>query len=557
MNRAASSAMEERYSTRRLRLIVTLGMLWLLLAGFAGRADAHAELVSTLPIAGSQSDESPQEVKVLFNERLDPGGAKLFVLDESSRNVAEGKPLFVDEGKGLTIGLPKLGEGHYTVSYSIISADGHPISGAYVFTVGHPAPLPDARQLDPHSQVGHAHDHAEAGTGLTTETFLLYASRVLYYAGLLGLSGLLLWCLNRSASPFVTKIREQAVGLAGKFALIATLTYIFFSLKDLAREDPVSEWGRILMETTIGRLYMAELLLAFAAPLLTSFTVIPRLIWVAIALFIEAWSGHAVVYEPVAYSVGLDFVHLLAASLWSGGLVLLLAVWLKERPEAGRFALLFSKWALIAFLALWVTGILSTLHFLPSLTYLFYTKWGTWLIVKAAISVLVALTAFFIRLRLKKGDLPRGLLLKADVGLLCAIVLTVGVLTYQTPLPANKPLSYHKMGTDMHLTLRITPNAPGDNQFTLKIWLPSSVGEGAAKKVQLRLLPKNKQDVGFIDVPLEPYTDEEQDAFPDFAKSTYVSTGPYLPFAGEWTAQIRVTDSEDTEHVKETTFTIY
>src|SRR5690606_12665640 len=132
----------------------------------------------------------------------------------------------------------------------------------------------------PHSQVGHGHNHPGASEGLTTESFLLYASRVLYYAGLLSLSGLLLWSLHRQAAPLVQRVREQAIGLAGKFALIATLSYVFFSLKDLAEDEPLSEWGRILTETTIGRLYIAELLLALAAPLLTSFAPIARLVWI-------------------------------------------------------------------------------------------------------------------------------------------------------------------------------------------------------------------------------------------------------------------------------------
>ncbi|MFD0671558.1 copper resistance CopC/CopD family protein [Cohnella sp. GCM10027633] len=558
MSMGSVRAMEGRLrlQDRRLRWIVVIGMLFALMTGFAGRADAHAELLTASPAAGSRSEEGPSEARLVFNERLDEGGAKLLVLNEASRDVAEGKPEYVEEGKGIRIALPKLGEGHYTVSYSVISADGHPVSGAYVFTVGNPAPLTDASELDPHSQVGHA-GHGGANEGLTTDSFLLYASRIMYYAGLLCTAGLALWSLNRSASPLARQVREQATGLAGKFALIATLAYVFFSLKDLALDEPVSEWGRILTETTIGRLYMAELLLALAAPLLTSFAPPARLFWVAVALFVEAWSGHAVVYEPIAYSVGLDFAHLLAAALWSGGLALLIAIWAKERPEAGRFALLFSKWALLSFAALWVTGVLSTLHYLPSLTYLLYTDWGTWLLAKAGLSVLVAIAAFFIRLRLKKGDLPRGGLLKVDIGLLCAIIVTVGVLTYQTPLPANEPLSFHQMGKDMHFTLRVTPNAPGDNRFTLKIWLPESVGEGKPKKAQLRLTPKDKTEVGYIDVPLEPYTDEELDAFPDFVKTTYEAKGPYLPFAGEWTAQIRVTDAEDTERVKETTFKIY
>jgi len=541
-----------RSAAGRLLLTVAIGLLAAL--AIAGSAGAHAVLEKTVPEADSRMEASPPSVEILFNERLDSGGARLLVLNEASKDVAKGKVESISEGKGIRIALPKLGEGHYTVSYSVISADGHPISGAYVFTVGNPAPL-DASKLDPHQQVGHSHNHG--GGGLTADSFLLYAARIVYYAGLLVTAGLAVWSLLRSMSPVVREAHGRSLGLAGKFALIATLAFVFFSLRDLGQGEPLSEWGRILTDTTIGKLYLAQLLLALAAPLLPSLGAWPRTIWAAIALFVESWSGHAAAFEPIAYTVGLDFAHLLAAALWSGGLLLLLAVWFKERPEAGRFALLFSKWALISFIALWITGILSTLDFLPSLEYLRYTAWGTWLLVKAGVSLLVAVTAFLIRRRLKKGNLPNGLLLKTDVGLLAAIVLCVGILTYQTPLPANEPLSFHKMGTEMHVTLRVTPNTPGDNQFYLKIWLPERIGQGEPKSVKLRMLPMDKEGLGFIDVPLEPYTDEEMDAFPDYKKSAYKATGPYLPFAGKWKAQVRVTDAEDTEIVVETSYRIY
>lgn len=536
-----------------MRLMAYIAMLGLALFGFSGYAGAHAELVSTTPAANAKMDNAPSSIEIVFNERLDAGRAKLLVLNEASRNVASGKPERIEEGKGLRIAVSKLGEGHYTVSYSVISADGHPISGAYVFTVGNPKPLPGAADLDPHNQVGHSH----GGQGLTNQAFLLYAARILYYAGLLCVAGLAMWSLNRSASTIVRETRNHALGLAGKFALIATIAYVFFSVQELGRGEPLAEWGRILTDTTIGRLYIAELLLALAAPLLPKLGLAVRLAWAAIALFVEAWSGHAAAFEPLYYTIGLNYAHLAAASLWSAGLLLLLAVWLKERPEAGRFALLFSKWALISFIALWVTGILTTLDFLPSLEYLLYTAWGKWLIAKAALSLLVVVAAFLIRIRLRKGNLPHGFLLKTDVGLLAAIVVTVGVLTYQTPLPANSTLNFHKMGTEMHVTLRVTPNVPGDNDFTLKIWLPEAVGDGIPKKVQLRMMPENRDDVGFIDVPLEAYTDEELDGFPGFAKTTYRAEGPFLPFAGQWKAQVRVTDAGDTERVVETSYRIY
>lgn len=545
-----------QWKTRRLAWLV-LGLLAIGSILFAGAstAGAHASLTKTEPAAGARMDASPDAVRIVFNERLDTGGAKLFVLDELSKQVAGGRdPERIEQGKGLQIPLPKLGEGHYTVSYSVISEDGHPVSGAYVFTVGNPAPLPNASQLDPHKQVGHSsHDHS--GTALTDRLFLLYTARIVYYAALLVFAGLLLWSIQRSPSETLKQARDKAIDAAGKFMLLAALAYVFISMMDLMRGEPVSAWLDILKDTTTGRLYAATLLLGFAAPLVGGLGLTARLFWTAVMLFVEAWSGHASVFKPVIYTVGLDYVHLLAASLWAGGLILLYVVWRKERPEAGRFALVFSRWALLSFLVLWVTGILSTLDFLPSFAYLFYTAWGKWLIAKAALSLVVAIAAFLIRRRLARGDLPPNGLLKADVGLLAAIVLTVGVLTYQTPLPANEPLHYHEMGTEMHVTLRVTPNAPGDNSYILKVWLPENLGD--PKQVQLRLLPSGREDVGFIDVPIQPFEDDEMDGFPDYTKFAFKAEGPYMPFAGQWKAQIRVTDSKGTELVRETTFRIY
>ncbi len=111
------------------------------------------------------------------------------------------------------------------------------------------------------------------------------------------------------------------------------------------RGEPLAEWGHILKNTIIGRFYVIELLLSISAPLLPLMGLAVRLLWAVIAISVESFSGHAAAFDTAAYTIGLNFVHLTAASLWSAGLVLLLSVWIKDRPEAGRFALIFSKWS--------------------------------------------------------------------------------------------------------------------------------------------------------------------------------------------------------------------
>jgi copper transport protein len=418
-------------------------------------------------------------------------------------------------------------------------------------TVMHQAMSAD--ELDPHRQVGHQHH----GTAAAPEdAILVYAARTLYYAGLLATTGLAIWSLlSRASISAVRDIRDKQLSFAGKFTLLSTLVYVVISLKDLAMDEPLSEWLRIIMYTTVGRLYAGELLLALAAPLLAGLGTMGRVIWAVLFLGIESWHGHAAAYDAAAYTIALDFIHLVAAAVWAGGLLWLAGVWWKARSESGRLARGFARWALVSFVVLAGSGILTVLAFLPSPDYLNYTSWGKWLLAKIALTLLVAIAALFIRRRLRRSGKLSGIWLKVDIGLLAAIVIVVGVLTYQIPLPRNEPLHYHAMGNDMHLTLRISPNAPGDNQFIVKVWLPEQ--DGGPKEVKLRLVQENRPEAEAVDVPLQPYEDQEFDAFDGFAKYTYVSEGPYLDHAAKWRAVVQVTDAHGTERTRETAFRIY
>ena len=517
-------------------------------------ASAHAMLETASPEPGARLTESPPYVELVFNEPVDARAAVLRVLDSDSKTVAQGAPAPSAGGRGVRAALPELGEGHYTVSYRIISADGHPVSGAFVFSVGEPPARPAAEDFDPHQQVGHAHDHGTGG--LSLDAFVLYAARFLYYAGLLAAAGLALWSWQRRAPAEVRDAREAGIRLAGRFFVLAALCHVFFQLNDLNRGLPPEEWARVLTRTAMGWLLAATLVLAVLSLVLAAAGPLVRSLWAAAALAVEAGNGHAAAGGSPALTIALDAVHLAAASLWAGGLLLLVAVWRRQPTEAARFALLFSRWALGSIVALWATGTLFTLEILPSVEYLTMTAWGGWLLAKTALVIAVMAVAFFIRRRLRRGRVPTGMLLGADAGLLGAIVLSVAVLTYQIPLPANEPLYWHRMGEDLHLTLRISPKAPGDNAFIVKVWLPEDVEGGLPKNVQLRLRADGRMD-SFIDVPLEPYEDTELDAFEGFTKSTYRAEGPYLPFRGKWTAQIRVTDGTDTERVLERQFRVY
>jgi len=545
---------------RGIRVPLWMAVLILALLAAGGRADAHAVLERSAPAPGERMEAGPGEIRLEFNEPVDTSVGFVRVLGSRSERVADGEPEVLDGGRTLRLALPRLGDGLYTVTYRVLSSDGHPVEGSYVFVVGDPPEGIDASAFDLHSQLGHAGHGAGAATQLSVREFLLYAVRVFYFGALLLAAGWFVWSAwapKRSAS-FDAGFRDWCGrwGLrVSRAFLLAGLLYVFFHTVELMEGEPLAEWGRLFIETNVGRAWGVMLVLALIGPLVRTASRAVGLLWAGAALLGESFSGHAAAYEPAWLTIGLDFVHLLGAAIWAGGLAMLAGLWAKDRKEAARFAAIFSGPALWSMIALAASGLVSVWIFLPGPEYLFYTSWGILLLAKTGLAALAVLAGGLIRLRMRRGGMPQGALVKADAAVMAAIVVIVGLFTYISPLPANEPLSYHKMGEDMHLTLRITPNVPGDNTFIVKVWLPEPNGE--PKSVVLRLRSEDRPDAGPIDVPLEPYEDAEIDNFSGFVKSTWRAEGPYLPFAGRWTAEIRVVDAEDNEMVHRRSFRNY
>ncbi|MFS0723329.1 copper resistance CopC/CopD family protein [Paenibacillus sp. 1P07SE] len=543
---------------RARRHILSLLLIVIMAAGWLIQplpAAAHAVAESFTPEPGAQMEESPPEIAIAFNEQIEAQIGSLRVLDSQSRPVTDERATVSDDRTTIRLAIPELSEDVYTVAYSIISADGHPVSGSYIFVVGDPPGGRDASSFNLHEQMGHT-GHA-AATQLTTAELALYAARILYYLAMLIAAGVMLWyaMLRNKNEVLLGVFRSWGLWLMRAY-LVAALLYVFVHSRELMVGQPSEDWLRLFTRTEIGLTWAAIVVVALLGFLVLRGGRAIRAIWALTALGLEGWSGHASAYEPLFYSLGLNFIHIAASAVWAGGLFFLLTLWFEERKDAGRFAETFTTAAWLSILLLTITGVLSALLFIPRPDYLFYTAWGTLLIIKTGLVLLVIAVGFLLRLRIKRGNLPAGSLLKADAVLMALIIAVVGIFTYISPLPANEPVSEHLMGEEMHITLRITPNVPGaDNHIITKVWLPDELGE--PKSVTLLLRSLDQSDLGAIEIPIEPYDDEEVDTFTGFTKATYQATGRYIPFAGEWQAQIRIRDSQDVERVHEEIFRNY
>ena len=123
-----------------IRRAVVLAVAVLVLAPAV--ASAHATLEATTPERGARLARAPAQVSFRFDESVEASFGALRVFDAEGRQVQTGAA-FHPGGRGSEVAVrlrPGLGDGSYTATYRVISADGHPVSSGFVFAVGDAAP---------------------------------------------------------------------------------------------------------------------------------------------------------------------------------------------------------------------------------------------------------------------------------------------------------------------------------------------------------------------------------------------------------------------------------
>jgi copper resistance protein C len=118
---------------RRVRRRLALGAWALILLPAA--AGAHAVLVRALPPPGVTLRAAPPRVQLWFSARLEPAYSAVSVWSEGAKVAGRKTAGSADDSRRLTLALPPLPGGDYTVRYRVLALDGHIVEGAYSFTV--------------------------------------------------------------------------------------------------------------------------------------------------------------------------------------------------------------------------------------------------------------------------------------------------------------------------------------------------------------------------------------------------------------------------------------
>ncbi|MFA3877184.1 copper resistance CopC/CopD family protein [Streptomyces sp. MMCC 100] len=392
----------------RTLVLLLLAAACALLAG-AGPAAAHAALTGSNPQQGAVVDKAPAQVSLTFSESVSMDDDSLRVLDPKGKRVDDGKP----SGTGgttysvkLHAGLP---DGTYTVTYQVVSADSHPVAGAYTFSVGAPSETSV-------SVSGQAAGGGFVGGLYGVGRYVSYAA----FAVLVGGAAFLLACWPRGSGVRVVQrfVVSGWLALTAATLLLLLLRGSYTGSGKVADVFDLSLLGEVL-QTKAGAALVSRLLLLAAAALfiavlfgaydkredeerrdLTFGLAVGGSVVAAGLAATWAMSEHASVGLQAGLAMPVDVVHLIAVATWLGGLTALLVALYRGPADTPVPALAVRRFSRVAFgsvIALVATGTYQSWRQLGSWTAFTDTRYGQLLLVKIGLVAVLVGVAYFSR----------------------------------------------------------------------------------------------------------------------------------------------------------------
>ena len=529
----------------------------------------HASLLATQPQASGVLAQPPTEVRLTYSERIEPRFAVISVTDAAGKQQIAGNPArAADDPNTIFVPLRRIPQGWYLVWWRVISADGHPVRGAFTFAVG-PSPGPPPQFVIP--SLG---ESAATPSLVSTRWLLLLATMA--GIGLLAFRGVIARPLQvTGGSERALRAVATAAALALALALVAAPVYLLLATAEFSLR-PWTDLGQIVplvRRSSFGRafsdLWGVLALLALAASIALALDVPGRvrrsgeaLLAVfgvagcaAAALALPGLAGHPSTTSPVGLMLALDWAHLAAGSIWIGGLLGLLVLAAAAEPGT-RVPMLavvvprFSRAAMGSVAVLLGTGIAASIVHLPTLSSLWETNYGKALLAKALLLacalVLGAVNNLRSRPRLsaaaERRDRPLGdsaarllrRLVLGEAALLAGAVAAAAILTSIAPPSsalARAGKADGKVGpgvvartftrSGVRIQVGIDPNrAAIDNAFVLHLERDGRPVANARVTAQLDMLD--------MDMQQQAYT------LTEIAPGVYQRKRPALVMVGHW-----------------------
>ena len=291
----------------------------------------HAFVTSSNPSSSQSVASSPPEVDVFFSEPVDVKYSKLKILDETGKQVeTAGLHHLKGDESALSVTLPRLKDGVYTVSTTVLSAtDGHVTDNAFVFAVGEAVIAANINQNISQKSVVYIPE--------ALARFPTLVGQVIIVGGAFGT--LWLWRpVNKieAISLLIGEVRKKidkrlvSIFLIGSIILlvsdIAILTFQAQAISAGILDVITTRFGMVVLARTILSLVLFSIsLLAFRtnrrSPQILARGETAGILALGLSLLLTtSMIGHGAANNQFS-SIAIDFAHNIAASLWIGGIL--------------------------------------------------------------------------------------------------------------------------------------------------------------------------------------------------------------------------------------------
>lgn len=519
---------------RRLLVCAILALLASLGTALAtwGVASAHAELLSTSPTSGAVLTAAPTQIVLTFSEHIDPVPDSIRLVAGDGTAVSIGTMSQAQGNTTISASVPALAKGTYVVAWRAVSADSHPVAGAFTFSVGAPS------TTDP-NLVNSLINSNEPGR--PAEVWLAVGR----WASYLGIAVLLgaVWVLTGTWSAGLRTRRATlllataaGVGLGGTILMVGAQAQV--------NVGSATDWAEVF-RTQSGKWWLVRLIVLAVAALVVPLRRFLRHnpLWTTVSwlgglglLAVVAAGGHAVSGRWVTLGLVATVAHLGAMAIWLGGLAALAAVVPRERMA--RAATAFSPMALAAVVVLASTGTLNAWRQSGSWTDLVHSSYGAWLVVKLVIVVAVLAIAAASRWAVRQSldeTTPRVLrrtVTAEVVGILVVLVATAGLTNSPPPrAAAAAPSSVNVVQGTRIAQIDLAPPVTGGT--VMHVYLSDTTGSLSVPTAITVTATLEDQGIGPLDLPVTVS-----------GPGHVISNDAVLPLAGTWTFTITARYSE-------------
>lgn len=423
----------------------------------------HATLLRSTPAANSHLAKSPETVRLVFSEQVVPELSQITVVNsngDSTRLKIANDPHDVHVLIGSEVGALS---GRCKVVWRVLSADGHPVGGNFTFIVGSDTTTSTTSSVT--RPVGTAASIPASSNPTVTPSDTATAPAaaaeekpVPIFASLFRGVGLGAFMTGIGILFFGLSAGERRILIPGALVTsliaIGTLLLVAHAIAWLEHVSPTGHLTADFMSSMLGSAIGRVELVRVALAVLTLWAIaLARhrkiALWLGVACIVLSGAvGHPAAIHPY-WAIPAKVVHLLSGSAWLGGLLWL--VWVARCDEAAcRIeARRVSSVALIAVIAIFLSGLLQTVLFLNSPSDLFRDDYGR--LILAKIIGLLILVGFGVYNRyslLPKVESP-GIThrlarsVKQEIAIVTIVILIGGFLAYvpTPPVPQSRQIT--------------------------------------------------------------------------------------------------------------------